>query len=91
MRNEVLKAAAEVNFDIGKLCIEVYAKAKKENPLNDGQKLSDSIAQLLNTWKFLLIAPEAACDALIECNNLLRELFGKLFLLHKFNFIFIKF
>jgi hypothetical protein len=78
MRVEILKAAAEVKFSVGELCIKVYEKAKRENPLDDNRKLSDAIAQRINIWKFLLIFPEdTACEALIECNNLLRELFER--------------
>uniref|UniRef100_A0AC34GHR2 Nuclear pore complex protein n=1 Tax=Panagrolaimus sp. ES5 TaxID=591445 RepID=A0AC34GHR2_9BILA len=59
-------------------CIKAYEKAKLENPLDDSRKLSDSIAQRINIWRFLLISPEnTACEALIECNNLLRELFER--------------
>uniref|UniRef100_A0A914Z1W8 Nuclear pore complex protein n=1 Tax=Panagrolaimus superbus TaxID=310955 RepID=A0A914Z1W8_9BILA len=77
-RAEVLTEAVNVGFDIGKLCVKVYEKAKLENPLDDSRKLSDSIAQRINIWRFLLISPEdTACEALIECNNLLRELFER--------------
>jgi len=76
-RLEALDAASQLEvFDVGKLCIEVYKKAKRENPFDDVEASPESVARLMDVWKFLLIYPEkTSIEALVECNNVLRGLF----------------
>lgn len=76
---DALQAAEETGvFDVGTLCIEVYNKAKNDNPFLDGQATPESVAKLMDVWKFLLIYPDkTSIEALVECNNVLRGLFGR--------------
>uniref|UniRef100_A0A7E4ZY00 Nuclear pore complex protein n=1 Tax=Panagrellus redivivus TaxID=6233 RepID=A0A7E4ZY00_PANRE len=77
-RITALKAADEAGFDVGVLCKSVYAKAKREHEIGDDENIADSVAVLMDAWKFLLISPDHTCfEALTECNTLLRKLFAR--------------
>uniref|UniRef100_A0AC34RCS5 Nuclear pore complex protein n=1 Tax=Panagrolaimus sp. JU765 TaxID=591449 RepID=A0AC34RCS5_9BILA len=73
----VLNVAGEIDtFDVGKLCIKTFEKAKEENSLDEGEVTAEAVAKLQDIWKFLLFFPEkTSIDALVECNNILRKLF----------------